>query len=343
MGNDSFAVAETLEAIAGQSPVLKLSLKTLADELKERVKPIADDLNGDVGNYDAAFRDRFQQLVGDDPVVQLMDPTWSGQNHHLARADLAVRLLCQLDEINPANGESVLLWGHSHAGNGFAILSNLLANERESVGNFFDAAAQTLPHWERAKEILTSEPSPHPLARRGRIAAFGTPVRYGWDHNGCKDLIHVLHHRDTSGDKSITTKPLYLPHSVNDMFSAKFGDWIQAFGICGTDIASPTSSAAIERIGGVLESGLAAPKGDVTTNILPAGRLRNVCARWKTGTRCHTDGHNLLVDYEPSGRRSKFGTPIELAMLGHGVATTIDWLPTHLSLVLQHLSPAASQ
>ena len=31
------------------------------------------------------------------------------------------------------------------------------------------------------------------------------------------------------------------------------------------------------------------------------------------------------------------GQPIELSLLGHGVATTIRWLPTHLKLVMDAL------
>ena len=43
---------------------------------------------------------------------------------------------------------------------------------------------------------------------------------------------------------------------------------------------------------------------------------------------------NLLVDYKFSGDVSLLGQPVELGLLGHGVATTIRWLPTHLKLVM---------
>jgi len=32
---------------------------------------------------------------------------------------------------------------------------------------------------------------------------------------------------------------------------------------------------------------------------------------------------------------STIGQPVELSLLGHGVATTIRWLPTHLKLVME--------
>jgi hypothetical protein len=340
MGDDPFAISETLNAVAGSASLLKKPLESLAAKLKERVKPLTDGVTGDVGNYGDDFRNLFQQLVGDDPVVELMQPTWTGQNHHFARADLAVLLLCQLDKLQPAHNDCILLWGHSHAGNGFAILTNLLANEPTSVEAFFRAAAQDLPHWQQAEKILKDAPSPHPLARCVRIAAFGTPVRYGWDASGCSDLVHVLHHGGQEPEDSITTKPMFPPHSATDMVTAQFGDWVQAFGIAGTDLTPPTSSAVNERMAAVLEADLAAPDHGLDTKFLAPARIRDLCARWKTGTRCHATGRNLLLVYEPSGRKTGLGFPIEHAMLGHGVATTTNWLPAHLALVMQSLQPA---
>lgn len=338
MGDDPFAIAETLNAIGGSSSLLQKPLGALAARVKQKMKPLTDDVTGDVGNYSEDFRKLFQQLVGDDPAVELMQPTWSGQNHHLARADLAVRLLCRLDQFQPAEDDQVLLWGHSHAGNGFAILTNLLANDRSSVAEFFLAAAQDSPHWQQAQRILKDAPSPHPLARCVRIAAFGTPVRYGWDASGCRDVVHVLHHRGQEPDDSITTRPMFPPHSVSDMITAQSGDWVQAFGISGTDVASPTSSAVNQRMAAVLEAGLEAPEHGLDTKFLVPARIRDLCARWKTGTRCHATGLNLLLDYEPSGRKTSLGFPIEQALLGHGVATTTNWLPAHLALVMQSLT-----
>lgn len=120
--------------------------------------------------------------MGGEPGVELLSPTWSGQNHHLARADLAVRLLHQLLVRPLLPDQNVLLWGHSHAGNSFALLTNLLANHKSSVAQFFEAAAQGgVAHWDEVRTNLKSALSPHPLARRIFIAGFETPVRYGWD------------------------------------------------------------------------------------------------------------------------------------------------------------------
>ena len=340
MGDDPFGISESLNSIAAGAGILQKPLQALASKLREKSKPFTDSVTGDIGNYTTEFRDRFQQLVGDDPLIQLMQPTWSGQNHHLARADLAVLLLCLLADLQPEPDQRVLLWGHSHAGNGFALLSNLLANERSSVARFFEAAQQDQPHWQRAQQILEAAPSPHPWAQSVMIAAFGTPVRYGWDTNGYRELVHVLHHRNNEPADSITTKPLFLPHLPADVISAKWGDWVQAFAVAGTDVATPPTSEANARMTTVLEASLETQQDAALALPVPK-RIRDVCERWKTGTRCHDDGSNLLVDYEPGGRTTSLGFPVEQSLFGHGVATTLDWLPTHLALVMEQLARTA--
>lgn len=336
MGDDPLALSEILSAVADEASWLKKLLAPLAQQLKQRTKPLTDRITKDIGNYSADFCARFQGLVGADPLVALLDPMWTGQNHHLARADLAVRLLCELDELQPAPQQHVLLWGHSHAGNGFAILSNLLANDPDAVERFFAAGPAQEPHWKRARHILYRSATPHPWARSVLMAAFGTPVRYGWDVMGYRHLVHVLHHRDYDDqDSPFRTRPLFPPHSAPDVLNARYGDWVQAFGIAGTDVASPPSIDANRKLAAVLEFGLDEPEYHLDTLLIKPDSLRTLCERWKAGTRCHADGLNLLVEYEPCGRRTPLATPIEESVLGHGVATTIDWLPAHLNLVME--------
>lgn len=177
MGDDPFGIADTLKSVATAVPLLAGPLNRLAEVSVEKTRPFTVSVTGDVGNYHEPFRRRFQELAGDDPLVELLSPTWSGQNHHLARADLAVRLLHQLLVRPLLPDQNVLLWGHSHAGNGFALLTNLLANHKPSVARFFDAAAQQgVTHWDEVRTNLESASSPHPLARRILIAGFATPV-----------------------------------------------------------------------------------------------------------------------------------------------------------------------
>ncbi|HRA88611.1 MAG TPA: hypothetical protein PK992_11080, partial [Planctomycetaceae bacterium] len=142
MGDDPFGIADTLKAVAESAPLLAGQFNRVAELSLEKTQPFALGLTGDIGNYTDAYRVRFQELVGHDPRVELFSPTWSGQNHHLARADLAVRLFHQLLLRPLLPDQNVLLWGHSHAGNAFALLTNLLANHKPTVAKFFEAADQ---------------------------------------------------------------------------------------------------------------------------------------------------------------------------------------------------------
>jgi hypothetical protein len=340
MGDDPFGIAHILRKTAENTrlPAIANGLQLMARKIEERTRSFSQSLTRDVANYNDEVRNRFQELVGEDPPVRLLKPTWSSQNHHLARAELAVRLLCQLASMNLTEYDRVLLWGHSHAGNGFALLSNLLANEPEAVDAFFAAAGNpTGDHWVRARQILADAPSPHPLARHVLIAGFGTPVRYGWDTSGYRSLLHIQHHRNYDPADPFHTKPLFPMHPLADTLAAKYGDWVQAFAIAGTDVPAPATIKINRQLSELLEANLAEPEYGLDTKFIASKRVRDACVRWKTGTRCHTDGYNLLLEYEPSGRLFLGTQPVEEAVLGHGVATTVDWLPVHLSLVMQWL------
>ncbi len=337
MGDDPFGICDMLSATARSVTPLQKPLEYICAKVKERTTPFTQKVTRDVGNYTPEFGAQFQKLVGDDPPVRLLQPTWTGQNHHFARADLAVRLLCRLNELQPAESERILLWGHSHAGNAFALLSNLLANDRETVRAFFETVGPKLPlHWEQAKSVLQAAPSPHPWAQSILIAAFGTPVRYGWDLSGYRQLIHVLHHRNYATEQASLTRPMFPPHNLPDIITARYGDWVQSFAIAGTDVSAPTSLDTNKKLAALLEAGLEPPVHGLDTKLIVPKSVGDMCARWKTGTRCHADGQNLLVEYEPCGRTS-MAIPIEEALLGHGVATTINWLPSHLALVMEAL------
>ena len=339
VGDDPLGVSETLKSLGQGVPLIGPQLERLASAIQENTRPATASVIQDLGNYTDAYREKFQNLVGDDPQVELLTPPWSSQNHHLARADLAVRLVHQILQNPLPDDQRTLLWGHSHAGNAFALLTNLLANDPTTVAQFFEAAGeQDNSHWKNVRQLLRGSPTPHPLAKNVFIATFGTPVRYGWDTTGYSKLVHVSFHRPYDSKAPFRTKPLFPPLLPTEVLGATWGDWVQAFAIAGTDVSSPLSKSANEKLSLLLESSLPAPKHGLDTQLIPTKRLRDTCFYWKQGTRCHTDGINLLVDYFPSGDQTSIGQSVETALLGHGVATTVKWLPTHLQLVMEAIS-----
>lgn len=336
-GDDPFALASLLSGMAKPDNPMQGMLNSIAEAMKKATVAITESVVGDIANYTEDFQQQFQELVGDDPTVEILNPTWSGQNNHQARADLAIKLLLQLNRVQPTPERMMLFWGHSHAGNGFAILSNLLANDRLSVRRFFEAGQDT-DEWAEAEQLLKNSASPHPWAKSVCYAAFGTPVRYGWDTSGYRSLIHLMHHRNQQPKDSILTQPIFPMHTIADMISAKFGDWVQAFAIAGTDASLPALAGNQVKLAGVLEAGLKGVVIDEDLEKIKVDRLRDVCGRWRSGTRCHDDGQHLLLEYEPSGRKTNMGGPIECTRFGHGVATTTTWLPVHLALVMRTLA-----
>lgn len=337
VGEDPIGISEILSALADGTPFLAETLRALSTRLRQQMPAITESALGDIGNFTTEFRDTFQKAVGDDPQIELLTPRWTSQNHHFARADLAIRLISQLLERPLPNGQRVVFWGHSHAGNACALMTNLLANDRESVLQFFDAAENPdTPHWRLVRESLMNSGTPHPLAQSVDIVNFETPVRYGWDVSGCRRLIHVTFHRPQPGIPAELTKPLSPPWTPSEILSARYGDWVQAMAVAGTDVSTPATRSVNERLGKFLERNLPLIPAPAGWTLMPQ-RIRETSERWKAGTRCHDKGINLLVDYQLSGLKTKLGTAIEHSLFGHGVATTIAWLPAHLRLVSEWL------
>ncbi|HEV3022190.1 MAG TPA: hypothetical protein VGX76_06970, partial [Pirellulales bacterium] len=252
--------------------------------------------------------------------------SWSSENHHLGRADAAVRLIDELAASDPAPGQRVMLWGHGHAGNVFAIISQLLTCDSEAVERFFDAASVyyrvpfaglvDIPVWHRVRQMLSRD--------RKRVAnrlfdwvTFGTPVRYGWKPRDDDNLLHFVHHRPRAD------RPAHLavfPPRPEDVLAAAGGDYLQQVAIAGTDAPlSPMtwrSWLANRRLGCLL-----APEHE------PIG----LATRLETGMRVPDCGTTLLVDYGTTN-----GPPAE-QLAGHAVYTKSEWLLFHAEQVVEHL------
>lgn len=288
--------------------------------LTRMAKQLVDAVAGDVGNYTQRFADLISQGInppGTRPIA-VRRLHWSGQNHHIARADAAVRLIDELAQQRYERGSRVLLWGHSHAGNVFALVSHLLGCGRAVRDDFFQAARTfyrwpftgkcDAPVWARVEWLLRDESLPIGEARLD-FATFGTPIRYGWETAGFERLVHFICHRPTPGLPPYRTK---FPPALEDVLAARDGDYVQQLGIAGTNISPGILSLrtwlADRRLGRLLEQEL------------QPGRLLD---RWECGRRAPDVGTTLLVDYPREGE----GLLKHLA--GHGLYTRLDWLLFH--------------
>ena len=281
---------------------------------KLRHKDVFDKLAKDTGNYTSEFASEFEQATGI-PVRLFL---WSSENHHIARAHAAVCLIDELASLGLSPRRRVLLWGHSHAGNVFALVTNLLTADRPTRRRFFRACRSyyrwpifgnvDLPVWQRVRRLLDKDEPSRGLPKLD-LATFGTPIRHGWDTDGYAKLLHFVHHRPHEGLEPYRT---VLPRSPEDVLAAVAGDYIQHLGIAGTNLA-PNAFAwrtwiADVRLGRWLQGRL---------------RRRDLLERLRAGMRVAEEGQTLLVDYGPAEGN------IAQHLAGHAVYTRLRWLPFH--------------
>jgi hypothetical protein len=244
----------------------------------------------------------------------------------LGRADAAVRLIDELATLPLPAGERVLFWGHGHAGNVFALMSQLLSADTAALEEFFAAASVyycwpmarliDIPVWRRVRQLLMT-------GRRGLAerpcdwVTFGTPLRYGWKLRAGDKLMHFIHHRPADSGPAYLAK---FPARMDDVLDGIGGDYLQQVAIAGTD-TEPTplvwrSWLANRRLGRLFE---------------PQQEAAQLSSRLEMGARVPDCGTTLLVDYGASP-----GRPAE-HLAGHAVYTRPEWLLFHAERVAQHL------
>ncbi|HEV7224321.1 MAG TPA: hypothetical protein VGN42_16550 [Pirellulales bacterium] len=299
----------------------------------ERVaRQMLDPAAADAGNFTPRYADALESLLagGGTPIpVRMLQ--WSGENHHLGRADAAVRLIDELASLELAPHRRVLIWGHGHAGNVFALASNLLSGDSAAIQEFFAAAAiyyrlpltgvVDVPVWQRVRGTLLDEP--RRLAGRPLdFVTFGTPIRYGWDRRGYDGLLHFVNHRPVNG---LPPHRAALPSRIGDIMQASGGDYLQHIGVAGSDSA-PSRFAwrawlADRKLQQLLER-----------DLCPSDLIE----RLQLGNRVADSGVTLLVDYGPPS-----ANPAQ-HLAGHAVYTRGEWLLFHAEEIAQRLYGSAA-
>jgi hypothetical protein len=299
VGDDPLALARWVEEAVPALPEAARKLRALTRAHVSR-------LVGDLSNYTADYVTAFARATGVDAV----EFTWSGENHHAARVHGAVRLARVIalhggGVLRP--GDRALLVGHSHGGQLFAILSQLVARSQ----GYEDLVAAA-----RARgEDLGALEDHLALLRRCSIdvATFGTPPRYGWGGGAPFRLLHVINHRGTAPRM----------RSLLGVLHTREGDYVHQLGANGSDFPAPVArdrrlNAHLDRVFG---------KGrDVRA------WLRHLAG----GQRVPPEGHTVLVDYGDEART----LPNFLATgLGHAAYTRREAMLFHARLVANHFYP----
>ena len=228
----------------GLLPELSRVFPSTSGAVRRVIRRIVDRLNGDLGNFTGNYAKLFEASInrpgGSRIAVRRFH--WSSENHHLGRADGAIRLIDELASLELVPSQRVMLWGHSHAGNVFALMTNLLGGSREAVEGFFEATriyyrwpllgCVDIPVWGRVRQLLQD---PHAPIRQLPLdlVTFGTPIRYGWESAGYARLLHFVYHRPVQGMPEYRAP---FPPNLKRVLRGAGGDYVQQLGIAGTDI-----------------------------------------------------------------------------------------------------------
>jgi hypothetical protein len=311
-------------------------LPRLSKKLKTVYKSVVDRLSGDRGNYTTVYAELLREGLNGPALIStakgnasVKSPiavelfNWTSENHHLGRANAAVRLADRVLDCQ-SNGERVMLWGHSHAGNVFAILSNLLADvDSRILKRFFGSTSHFLEStqridratWKRLEERLTR--GEHRAARRAGLdlVTFGTPIRYGWNSDGFDNLLHFVNHRPSN---SVNPGRSFWPGSITqyaDSLKGEYGDFVQQAFIAGTDFPPAIWSWNAWKANRILHRILQGSEH----RIREGSRLLKL----RHGLRVPDSGYTCLVDYATVDVNAK-------DICGHAVYTELDWMAFHV-------------
>ena len=290
--------------------------------IKQTAKQLFDQLAGEVGNYTQSFADCLSHLINDNApdVVPVRLFHWSGENHHLGRADGAISLVDLLLARQWKSGDRIQIWGHSHAGNLLALMTNLLGASPATRREFFEAARPhyrnpisgrlDLQEWDRVRQSLTNQQACALSDLKFDLVTFGTPLRYRWNTDATDNLLHFVHHRPLVESCHAQAA---MPTSVEDVLRARGGDYVQQLGIAGTNFMHYVfawRSWIVER--------------RLCRMLQPDMRRRDLLEHLRRGQRVSLDGSTLLVDYAAAEDNWK------RQLAGHAVYTHHQWLPFHL-------------
>ena len=307
---------------------LARAFPSASNAVRRVIKRIVHKVAGEAGNYTPEFARCLEESMSleDEPRIPVRLFHWSSENHHIGRADGAVRLIDELSSLQLPPDRRVLLWGHSHAGNVFALISNLLGGCRQAVDRFFQASeiyyrwpivgCIDIPVWERVREMLAGDTSPLASVPLDMVT-FGTPIRYGWNSSGYSRLLHFVNHRPAQGVPEYRAP---FPPKIDDVLCGADGDYIQQLGIAGTNVM-PSRFAwrawmADNRLSRMLQE---EPE---------AGRTLE---RFQAGAIVPDEGTTLLVDYGlPEGS-------VVQHHAGHAVYTRKSWLLFHAEEVARRM------
>ena len=307
-GDDALGLFDLLEPIN----------KTLADTLRKNGKALINKLAKDVGNYTPEYAKALGNAL--DLACDLF--IWSSGNFHLARLNGTLELAQKLAKIITENKilghERILLLGHSHAGQLFALLTTFLAND-EQARRLYDI----MENYEDLRKDLKKFIGFLEIIKTVNLdfVTFGTPVRYSWGEYEKSRLMAIVNHRSNV--------------RLSGLLSTRDGDYVQQWGVEGTDILPPPDKIkSNDEFDAVLDKGR-----DTSLLVASVAREERSDPKYASG---NTVSETFLVNYKDNAPfqiylLNPFSIPhCVKTLFGHGVYTKKSTMLFNMNIIVKN-------
>jgi len=285
VGDDTFGLFDLIEPLN----------KSIADALRDEGKHIINKLAKDVGNYTPEYASVMESSLENNIPCELF--VWSSGNYHLARIkgtfELAQTLADKIIENHLEANDRILLMGHSHAGQLFALLTTFLANDA-NARQLYEIMANEDGLNEDKNKLISNLEIIKTISLD--IVTFGTPVRYTWGKYDKFRLKAIVNHRYNVG--------------MSGLLKTRDGDYVQQWGVEGTDIFPPEELQLNDEFDRVLDTGR-------NSALLIASLEREERRHPKYADGTHV-GESLLINYKDD---SLLLPNCIKTLFGHGVYT----------------------
>ncbi|MBC7660919.1 MAG: hypothetical protein H7249_14580 [Chitinophagaceae bacterium] len=282
--------------------------KKIEGGMSKRMRGLIDHVAQDNGNFIPAYTALLEEALHANIPVSLQ--YWSSANHHLARLEGAVSLLEQIGHDFPKKADDrILLMGHSHARQVFALFTHLIQGSGTNHG-LGHALWQFLAHKNLAPHGLRDKAK---ALRKQRFdfVTLGGPVRYSWSFVDGMRVLHIVNHE---GDTTAVKSPWAF-------WNTSGGDFVQQWGMIGSDNLSPTPRE--RTLNRELDTLLG--KGWHTRLW-----LRSIVRRERLGDF----GRTLLIDYQ---RATVHRNNFIIGVFGHGVYTRFEVMEYQMKLIAEYI------
>lgn len=193
----TFTGSDPLSAVRAVERALpRRAAVPIANALRRVTRTTVDRLLGDLGQFNAGYTELFEQAINDDEAAHAAPIActsfgWSSENHHVGRVEGALGLLRVLATHREIGHGRLLVLGHSHAGQVFALVTQMLASAltTEAVRDVARARRLDVAAYDADRLALAAAPID--------FVTFGAPVRYSW---AAGDLVRALHVVSGNGD-----------------------------------------------------------------------------------------------------------------------------------------------